>query len=160
MLHFWQPVRRSTEKFMDTRSQLAAWLNDAHAMERALERVLENHIRDSADYPILQARLQQHLLETRQHAERVRGCLEKIGERVSPTKSILGQASGRLQAVATGLSGDQIVKNMLMDSASEHFEAACYRSLITAAEELNYPEIAATCRDIQYEDEAMANWLD
>ncbi len=51
------------------------------------------------------------------------------------------------------------MKNFLSDYAAEHFEIACYTSLIAAAEELGHPQIAAICRDILRDEEAMAQWL-
>jgi ferritin-like metal-binding protein YciE len=41
----------------------------------------------------------------------------------------------------------------------EHFEIACYRGLITAAEELGEGRVADTCRRILRDEEQMAAWL-
>ena len=66
---------------------------------------------------------------------------------------------GGVESLATAPFRDELVKNALMDYASEHFEIACYRALITAAREANRPEIAKTCEEILAEEEAMAGWL-
>jgi ferritin-like metal-binding protein YciE len=50
-------------------------------MEQAQIPVLENHAKDAADFPEFRARDERHLEETRRHAELVRGCLERLGER-------------------------------------------------------------------------------
>jgi ferritin-like metal-binding protein YciE len=42
----------------------------------------------------------------------------------------------------------------------EHFEIACYRSLIAAADEAGRPEIVKICEEILREEEAMARWLE
>lgn len=139
--------------------QLIAWLNDAYAMERSQAKVLQNHAEDAADLPDVRQKDMQHLYETRRHAEKIEKCLELIGEKPSKTKGVLGSLLGKAQGAATGVFGDEILKNFLSDYAMEHFEIACYRSLITAAEEAGQPEIAEICQGILKEEEAMAKWL-
>lgn len=145
---------------MSSQEQLATWLNSAYGMEQNLTQVLENHAKDVGDHPEMQSRIQQHLDETRGHAERVKRCLEILGEKPSAMKSAMGTAMGAVHGMATGMFKDEIVKNCLMDFAAENFEIACYRSLIVAAEECGQPEIAQTCRDILSEEEEMARWLE
>lgn len=140
--------------------QLTTWLNSAHAMEQSLLKVLENHAKDAKDHPEMSSRLEEHIVETRAHAERVKECLEMLGEKPSTIKSAMGNVMGMVQGASSGMFRDELVKNVLSDYASEHFEIACYRSLISAAEELNRPEIAEICGEILEEEEAMAAWLE
>ncbi len=140
--------------------QLISWLNSAYAMEESLTHVLENHAKDAKDYPEVRARDEQHLAETRHHAEQVRQCLEILGEKPSSTKSALGNIMGVFHGASTGMYRDELVKNFLADYASEHFEIACYQSLIAAAEELGQPQIASICRDILRDEQDMADWLE
>ncbi|MGQ0562682.1 MAG: ferritin-like domain-containing protein [Gemmatimonadota bacterium] len=142
------------------REVLIAWLNDAHAMEQAQVPVLENHARDAQAIPDIRARDQQHAEETRRHADLVRGCLEQLGERPSTAKSLLGSMIGNVQSVATGAFQDELVKNFLMDYASENLEIASYNALITAARDLGEENIARTCEQILRDEEAMADWLE
>jgi hypothetical protein len=51
---------------------------------------------------------------------------------------------------------DTVIKNTLTDFATEHFEIACYNSLIFTAEALGEKQIAATCKRILKEEKAMA----
>lgn len=141
------------------RELLIAWLNDAHAMEQAQFPVLENHAKDARDYPEIRARDEQHLSETRRHAELIRGCLERLGERPSAAKSMLGSMMGNVQGVMTGAFEDELVKNFLMDFAAENLEIASYSAIATAARDLGEEEIALTCESIRNEEEAMATWL-
>ncbi len=145
---------------MSSKEQLVTWLNSAYSMEQSLIKVLENHAKDAKDHPEVRQRDEQHIEETRGHAERVRQCLEILGEKPSKMKSAMGSAMGAMQGAATGMARDEIVKNFLSDYAAEHFEIACYRSLIAGAEELGEPEIARICRSILAEEEAMAQWLE
>lgn len=140
--------------------QLTTWLNDAHAMEQSLAKVLENHARDAQEHPHLRSRLEEHVIETRAHAERVQDCLALLGEKPSVVKATMGNLMGMAQGASTRMFRDELVKNVLADYASEHFEIACYRSLIAAAEEADQRQIAEICGDILEEEEAMAAWLE
>ena len=145
---------------MSPTEQFTAWLNSAHAMEVSLAQVLENHAKDAKEFPEIQQRIQQHLEETRRHAKRVEDCLNLLDEKVSTTKSIVGNVTGMVQGMSTGMFRDELVKNFLSDYAAEHFEIASYRSLVTAAQDLNRPEIAVICEEILMEEESMADWIE
>ncbi|HEX6509657.1 MAG TPA: ferritin-like domain-containing protein [Chloroflexota bacterium] len=144
---------------MEPRDVVVAWLNDAHAMENALIRVLEHRVDDAKDYPWIQARDQQHLDQTRRHADMVKSCVDRLGGKTSTIKSTLASLFGTVQAPTTGPAGDEIVKNFLTDYAAESFEVASYRALITAATEIGDRETATVCEQILAEDQDMANWL-
>jgi ferritin-like metal-binding protein YciE len=140
--------------------QLVTWLNSAYAMEESMTQVLKNHANDAEDFPEVRARDELHLEETRRHARRIEECLQLLGQKPSTAKSMIGNVSGKIQGASTGMYRDEIVKNFLADYAAEHFEIACYRSLIAAAEETGNREIANICREILSEEEAMAEWLE
>jgi ferritin-like metal-binding protein YciE len=142
------------------REILISWLNDAYAMEQAQIPVLQNHARDAAALPHVRARDEQHLEETRRHAELVESCLERLGESPSKAKGFFGGMMGAMQSVATGPFKDELVKNFLQDYASENLEIASYSALIAAARDLNEPEIAATCERILEDERNMARWLE
>jgi ferritin-like metal-binding protein YciE len=138
---------------------IVAWLNDAHAMELGIAQVLENHAASAADHPQVQARLQQHLEETRRHAELVKGCVERLGGDTSAVKTGMASVMGTIQGMSTKIAKDELIKNTLHDYGTEHFEMACYTSLLTAAEDLGDMETARVCRQILSEEQAMAEFL-
>lgn len=145
---------------MTANEQFVAWLNSAHAMEVSLAKVLENHANDASEHPEIQQRIEQHVDATKRHAKRVEDCLQLLGEKPSSTKSIIGNITGMVQGASTGMFKDELVKNFLNDYGAEHFEIACYRSLIAAAEDLGLPEITVICEEILMEEEAMADWIE
>jgi ferritin-like metal-binding protein YciE len=145
---------------MSPTEQLTAWLNSAYSMEQSIIQVLENHQKDAKAFPNLSERFAQHLEESRRHAEQVRECLALLDEKPSTMKSAMGNIMGMVQGASTGMFRDELVKNCLADYGMEHFEIACYRSLIAAAEELGEPEIARICGEILADEEEMARWLE
>ncbi|MEX2541721.1 MAG: ferritin-like domain-containing protein [Trueperaceae bacterium] len=139
---------------------LLAWLTDAHAMEKAVAQSLRHHAHNAKEHPVMQARLERHLEETRHHAELVRECIERLGGRVSMLKSGMSTVMGTVQGVATTPAKDELVKNILADSAAERLEIASYQGIITAADEIGDSETARVCRQILREEEAMSEWLE
>lgn len=129
-------------------------------MEQSLASVLEMHIQAARDLPAVRERLAQHLDETEAHAERVQKCLHALGAQPSAAKSMAGGFMGAMQGASTALFEDQLVKNALADYAMEHFEMACYSSLIAACEDAGLTDIARTCSEILREEAAMADWLE
>jgi ferritin-like metal-binding protein YciE len=140
---------------------LISWLNDAHAMENSLIRVLENHAKDTKDqHPQMHAKIQEHIEVTRRHAEMVKGCVERLGGSTSAIKTGVANVTGTIQGMSTGAAEDELVKNALADYSSEHFEIASYRALIAGAREFGDDETVRICEQILHEEEDMARWLE
>jgi len=136
-----------------------AWLNDAHAMELGIAQVLERHIEEAKEHPAMHAGLQRHLEQTRRHAELVKSCVERMGGETSGLKTGMASVMGTVQGMTTKLAKDELIKNTLHDYGTEHFEIACYTSLIAAAENLGDQETAQVCREILRDDQTMADFL-
>lgn len=145
---------------MSSRETFLDWLNDAYAMEQAIEENLERHVKDAKGEPEVHARLTRHLEETRGQAETVKGCIESLGGKVSGAKSTLGSMFGAVQGMANRPAGDTMVKNTIADYAVEYFEIASYRALIEAARDLGEEAIAGRLTVILRQEEDMANFLE
>lgn len=150
----------AVEHRTEAEDQLLAWLNDAYAMELSLIPVLENHADDARRHPEVRRRDRQHLKETRDHARAVKKCIEHLGGKPSASKKMIGRMTGAVNSIATEPFEDEIIKNFLMDYATENFEIACYRSLIVAANEAGHPKIADVCEEILQDELEMAEWIE
>ena len=126
---------------------LNAWLKDAYSMEMGLVPILKQHADDAKDLPEVQRRDEQHIEETKRHAEMVKACIERRGDSVSSIKTAVGGLVGTMQSVATAPFKDEPVKNCLSDYAAEQFEVACYKALVHTAEQLGDMQTAQVCRD-------------
>lgn len=144
---------------MTGKDMLISWLNDAHGMETSLIQVLEHQIKDAKDYPQVKTKLEQHLEQTRRHAQLVKGCVESMGGKTSTVKAGLASFFGQVQALSTGAARDEMMKNTLNDYAAECFEIASYTSLIEAAQALGEQQTAKVCQQILQDEEEMARWL-
>lgn len=145
---------------MTGRDLLVSWLDDAHSMEKALVPVLENHAKDAEEYPEVREKDLEHLEATKRHAKLVEECLERLGEKPSGAKTMVGAVFGRMQALSTEPFKDEMMKNFLADYATEQFEIASYKSLAAAARHFGEEAIAVTCERILRDEEEMAAWLD
>jgi ferritin-like metal-binding protein YciE len=140
--------------------QLIAWLDDAYAMESGLVAILQNHATHFGErMPRAARRLEQHVVETQQHAQRLLECLRLLDTAPSTVKSTLSYVIGSVEGATTVLFRDQLVKDALGDYASEQFEVACYTALVSAANELGLDDIASLCKKNLEEDSAMGAWL-
>src|SRR5215207_7340979 len=106
---------------MDT---LRTWLKDAYAMEQGIVEVLERQLDHFDDMPDAQAKIRQHLELTKDQAERVRGCAERLGDDVSHVKAGMANVLGAAQGMSTVMTNDKIVKDAMADYAVEYFEIA------------------------------------
>jgi ferritin-like metal-binding protein YciE len=141
--------------------QLVAWLNDAHAMESGLIPLLQHHANDArAAMPDAAVRLDQHVVETRLHVDRIEQCLQELDATPSKSKSTFWSTlGGGAERTATGIFSDPQVKNALLAHGAEQLEIGCYRAIMAAARRLGEHRVADLCELNLREDEAMALWL-
>ncbi len=144
------------EKHMD---MLRTWLKDAYAMEQGIVEILERQIGQFEEMPDAQMKIQQHLDLTKSQAERVRGCVERLGDDVSQVKAGLANFLGAVQGMSTAMADDKMVKNAMAAYAIEHFEIASYMAIVAAASEMGHEDIATICDGIIQEEMEMADWL-
>jgi ferritin-like metal-binding protein YciE len=144
---------------MSEKDRYLSWLNDAYAMEKNVEQVLQNHSKQAQDFPEIKNKIDQHIDVTRNQADMVKDCIERNGGNVSSIKSGLANLMGNLAGAATGPSGDTLIKNTLAEFGTENFEIASYTSLIDAAQTLGDTQTAQVCQQILREEQEMASWL-
>lgn len=142
------------------RDTLSTWLKDAYAMEQGIVEILERQIDQFEEMPEAQSMIRRHLELTRDQAERVRSCVERLGDDVSRVKSGMANVLGAVQGMSTGMAKDKMVKNAMGNYAIEHFEIASYMVLISAAREIGHEDIALVCEGIMHEEQEMARWLE
>lgn len=145
---------------MSSRDKLITWLNDAYAMEQALEETLQRHAKDAEGHQEMQSRIQRHIEETRNQADTVRGCIESLGGKVSGSKSAFGNMFGAMQGMANKPMQDTVIKNSLADYAAEHFEIASYQALINASKAIGENDIAEKLTGILHQEQDMAQFLE
>jgi len=149
-----------TQKHDKRSDRLLKWLQDAYAMEQEAETMMKAMAMRIEHYPDLAARIRQHVEETQQQSESLKGCIESLGGSVPTAKGIFGSLAAMVHAAGNSMMEDEVVKGIGLSFGFENTEIATYRALILAAERAGATDIAAVCEQILQEEVAMAKWLD
>jgi ferritin-like metal-binding protein YciE len=138
--------------------QLIKHLDEAHAMEQNVLRMLDGMISTTDDPEILQE-LEHHRIETEGHAQRMRDRLEAHGSAPSTVR----QAAGILGALAKMpldmVRGEKAGRNARDGYATEHMEIASYELLKRIAQRAGDDETVAACDLIIEQERAMAETI-
>lgn len=148
---------------------LSQYLQEAHATETGLVRVLQSQI-SMAPRGSYRTGLETHLKETRDHARRLEERLSDIGQGGSSLQGLVGFAESAIaQLLALGKTpldlvrghgGEEKVLKSAKDScAAEALEIATYTALERLARELGDKTTAELAASIRAEEEAMLDRL-
>jgi ferritin-like metal-binding protein YciE len=144
----------------DLREKLVNWLQDAYAMEHQIVQTLEGQAKDTARYPDVQTRIQQHLDETRQHKQRMAERLGAYEVKPSSRKSVGATVAGSLMGAATGGYDEPLVKMARDDYMTEHMEIAAYGALIAAAQAYGDTDTIQAAQANLRDEWRMSDWLE
>src|SRR6185312_7841247 len=122
------------------------YLNEAHAMEQGLTRVLQSQIGMTPRGRYRKA-LETHLRQTREHSQRLEDRLRELRAGGNPlafgvglVQSVLGQALALSMTpfdLLRGSSGEEkVLKNAKDDAAAEALEIATYTALVRLARDV------------------------
>jgi len=138
--------------------QLIKHIDEAHAMEQNVLRMLDGMITTTNDPHILRE-LEHHKVETEGHAQTMRARLEAHGAQPSTVK----QAAGILGALAKMpldlVRGEKAGRNARDGFATEHMEIASYELLKRIAHRASDGETVAACDEIIAQEQAMADTI-
>src|SRR3954452_22500254 len=147
------------------KQKVLQYLDEAHATEQALVRVLQEQIAMTPRGSYRTA-LETHLGETRDHAERVAGRLQSLGQGSNPLNAIVGAvetAIGQVLALGKtpldllrGSGGEEkVLKNAKDAYTSEALEIATYTALEHLATSVGDTETARLASSILADEERM-----
>jgi ferritin-like metal-binding protein YciE len=142
--------------------ELIKALDEAYAMEKQVELLLQSMIRTTGD-PTLTSDMETHLSETQEHAERLKTCLEAHGKSPSKIKAVSTMTAGALKAPLDMARGEKGMRNARDGFATEHLEIAAYRLIEELAKKVGDQQSAAIARQNAEDEERMAariaaNW--
>jgi ferritin-like metal-binding protein YciE len=141
------------------KEQLVKHIDEAHAMEENVLRMLDAMISTTDDPAILDA-LEHHKLQTQNHADRMAQRLDAHGA----TPSVVRQMGGVLGALAKVpldfVRGEKTGRNARDAYATEHLEIASYELLRRIAEKAGDEETARAAQEIIVEEHAMAKVIE
>jgi ferritin-like metal-binding protein YciE len=147
----------------NARDKIIQYLDEAHASELALVRVLQSQIA-MTPRGTLRSALETHLRETRDHADRVRARARALGDGTSILQAGIGLAetvAGQALAIGKapidllrGSGGEEkVLKNAKDACATEALEIATYTALEQLARSLGDTETAQLAASIRADEE-------
>ncbi len=142
---------------------LSDWLKSAYSMEIGLIPVLERQVDERRDDADTQTKLREHLDQTRRHAELVKSCLERLGEKVTsiqPSNPIFHVHSEAELAKQGGSTSPTAYRDDMLSYANESFEVASYEALRALARRSGDPDTARVAEQILRDERAMVSYLD
>jgi ferritin-like metal-binding protein YciE len=155
----------------DYEQKIVQYLDEAHATELSLTRVLQSQIGMTPEGGV-RAALEQHLGETRSHAERVKSRIDRLqsGARGNPlqawvglTETVVGQAVALGKAPLDALRGtgaeEKVLKNAKDDCATEALEIATYTAIERLARQAGDEETAELAASILVDERRMLDRL-
>jgi ferritin-like metal-binding protein YciE len=145
--------------------KVVQYLNEAHASEMALVRVLQSQIAMTPRGTYRTA-LETHLGETREHAERVAGRVDALGHRSNPVtavtdlaETVLAQtfalAKTPLDLVRGSGGEEKVLKNAKDACATEALEIATYTAIERLARSVGDEQTAKLAASIRADEEKM-----
>jgi ferritin-like metal-binding protein YciE len=138
--------------------QLSKHLDEAHAMEQNVLRMLDGMISTTDDPDILQE-LEHHKIETEGHVQRMRDRLEAHGAAPSTVKQAAGIIGALARVPLDMVRGEKAGRNARDGYATEHMEIASYELLRRIAQRANDHETVADCDLILEQERAMAETI-
>jgi ferritin-like metal-binding protein YciE len=145
--------------------KIVQYLNEAHATETALTRVLQSQIAMTPRGSYRSA-LESHLAETHDHADRVRRRLKELGAGSNPVQvavgaaeTVIGQALALTKTPFDLLRGsggaEKVLKNAKDTAATEALEIATYTAIERLAKRSGDDKTAQLAASIRADEEKM-----
>ena len=150
-------LRRSTVG--DATTELVSHIDEAHALEQTVARMLDGLIRSATDQELID-RLQRHKVETQGHESTMRRRLEAHGAQPSMVRQAAGMLEAFMKMPLDLLRGERTGRAARDVYVTEHLEIASYELLRRVAERAGDEETAQACRDILDEERAMAAFVE
>ena len=135
-------------------------LRNQHAVEQQAVSLLSRQVERLENYPEMEARMRQHIDESKQQADRLEDLLAQHNTAHSALKDAGMSFMGNMAALAHTITPDEVIKNTFANFAFEHFEIASYKSLITLASAAGHANALTALRQSLSEEEDMARWID
>ena len=138
--------------------QLIKHLDEAHAMEQNVLRMLDSMISTTDDAEILQE-LEHHKIETEGHALKMKERLRAHGAAPSTARQVTGILGALAKMPLDIVRGEKAGRNARDGFATEYMEIASYELLRCVAQRANDTDTVTACDEIIAQERAMADTI-
>jgi ferritin-like metal-binding protein YciE len=142
----------------NTRERLVRYLQDAHAAEVGIRKMLEGFINDTDDQNIKML-FQEHLTITRSQEDRLEQCLRKYNSEPSDSKGFFNSMMAKMGEMMHGAHDqyDKNTQNLIKAYATEHLECGMYEALAAFAQVVGDEDVVQVAQSIQAEEKQTAD---
>jgi ferritin-like metal-binding protein YciE len=154
-----QFTMRRLDAMEQLEEQLIKHIDEAHAMEQNVLRMLDGMIATTDDPEILDA-LEHHKMQTQGHADRMAQRLEAHGSATSTVRQLGGVLGALTKMPLDFIRGENAGRNARDGYVTEHLEIASYELLSRVAQKAGDEETAAAAREIIEEERAMVKVIE
>lgn len=154
-----QFTMRRLDAMGQLKEQLIKHIDEAHAMEQNVLRMLDGMIATTDDPEILDA-IEHHKMQTQGHADRMAQRLEAHDATPSAVKQLGGVLGALAKLPLDFVRGEKAGRNARDAYATEHLEIASYELLRRIAQKAGDEETATAAQEIIEEERAMAKVID
>jgi ferritin-like metal-binding protein YciE len=104
------------------RTAYVTGLRNQHAVENQAIELLERQVGRLQHYPDMEARMREHIAESRAQSQRLEALLSELGTSQSTVKDTVMSFVGNMAALMHAPAPDEVIKNTFANFAFEHFE--------------------------------------
>jgi ferritin-like metal-binding protein YciE len=137
----------------NTRERLVRYLQDAHAAEVGIRKMLEGFVDDTDDQNIKML-FQEHLTVTRTQEDRLEQCLRKYNSEPSDGKGFFNTIMAKMSDMMHGAHDqyDKNTQNLIKAYGIEHLECGMYEALAAFAQVVGDEDVVQVAQTIQSEE--------
>jgi ferritin-like metal-binding protein YciE len=146
-------------KYKKNRDIYITWVQNIYALETSLAETYEKRAGGNETLLEIRRKLKQHAKQTADRLPLIQEILESHDEQVSRVKSTIGLITGHVDTVSTKPFAGNLAITIAVDYASEAFEVATFKGLITAAQIVGDTKSIKNYETFLREDQRMAEWL-
>jgi ferritin-like metal-binding protein YciE len=150
---------RRLDNMDELKAQLVKHIDEAHAMEQNVLRMLDGMISTTDDAEIKDA-LEHHKLQTQNHSDRMEQRLEAHDASPSTVRQIGGVLGAMMKMPMDMVRGEKAGRNARDAYSTEHLEIASYELLQRIAQRAGDEETANAAREIIAEEQEMAKTIE
>jgi ferritin-like metal-binding protein YciE len=143
----------------EARQFFVVGLRNIHATATQCKTMVDAQLERLENYPVLEAKLQQHRIEKDQQLARVERILDGLGESRSSFKDTSMSLIGSISSMGAALADDEIFKNSFTTYGLANFEAAAYETLLLLGEAAEEYDAIPLLQESLSEERAMASFI-
>lgn len=148
------------EKNDELFKKLITYLQDMYALENQIIEILTRHAHEASQFPQIQAKLKEHLEQTKIHKGRMEARLKAHDKSPSSLKGAMSAMLGSMTGAFGGTRPDILGRNLRDDYTTEHLEIASYCELIATAHLYGDMDTVRAAEENLVDEIATARWME